>query len=79
MCRKQLKDFLGDNDLAEEVIRESLKDEVQARTFLEDVGRTFPQVLTSVKTRQVAFHVLREVRHFLGRDIRKTQRQMGRW
>ncbi|XP_024027399.1 sodium/hydrogen exchanger 8 [Morus notabilis] len=58
IARQQLHDFLGDSDVASIVINESEAEGEEARTFLEDVRVTFPQVLWVVKTRQVTYSVL---------------------
>ncbi|GAQ89279.1 Na+/H+ antiporter [Klebsormidium nitens] len=64
-ARNQLQEFLRDDSLTNAVIKESLRDEKEARAFLEEVAQTFPQVLTSVKTRQVAFHVLGDLQSYI--------------
>ncbi|PON79235.1 Cation/H+ exchanger, CPA1 family [Parasponia andersonii] len=58
IARQQLHDFIGDSDVASIVNNESEAEGEEARTFLEDVRVTFPQVLHVVKTRQVTYSVL---------------------
>ncbi|KAL7149630.1 hypothetical protein ABFS83_05G054200 [Erythranthe nasuta] len=58
IARQQLHEFIGDSEIAATVIRESEQEGEEARTFLEDVRVTFPQVLRVVKTRQVTYSVL---------------------
>ncbi|XP_048318425.2 sodium/hydrogen exchanger 8 isoform X2 [Ziziphus jujuba] len=58
IARQQLHDFIGDSDVASIVINESEAEGEEARTFLEDVRVSFPQVLRVVKTRQVTYSVL---------------------
>uniref|UniRef100_A0A2N9EHP1 Cyclic nucleotide-binding domain-containing protein n=1 Tax=Fagus sylvatica TaxID=28930 RepID=A0A2N9EHP1_FAGSY len=57
-ARRQLHDFIGDSDIASIVVNESEAEGEEARTFLEEVRVTFPQVLRVVKTRQVTYSVL---------------------
>ncbi|XP_010066529.2 sodium/hydrogen exchanger 8 isoform X1 [Eucalyptus grandis] len=58
IARRQLHDFIGDSDVASTVINESEAEGEEAKSFLEDVRVTFPQVLRVVKTRQVTYSVL---------------------
>ncbi|XP_051144686.1 sodium/hydrogen exchanger 8 isoform X2 [Andrographis paniculata] len=58
LARQQLRDFIGDSDIAAKVIRESEQEGEEARMFLEEVRVSFPQVLRAVKTRQVTYSVL---------------------
>ncbi|KAF3430996.1 hypothetical protein FNV43_RR25726 [Rhamnella rubrinervis] len=58
IARQQLHDFIGDSGVASNVINESEAEGEEARTFLEDIRVTFPQVLRVVKTRQVTYSVL---------------------
>ncbi|XP_028067609.1 sodium/hydrogen exchanger 7 isoform X2 [Camellia sinensis] len=51
----------GDSDIATNVIKESEAEGEEARKFLEEVRATFPQVLHSVKTRQVTYCVLNQL------------------
>ncbi|GAQ86569.1 Na+/H+ antiporter [Klebsormidium nitens] len=64
-AREQLKHFLHDDELAAEVIKESAWFSKEPHMFLEEVAHTFPQVLTTVKTRQVAFHVLGDLMSYI--------------
>ncbi|EPS63755.1 hypothetical protein M569_11027, partial [Genlisea aurea] len=61
IARQQLRDFIGDNEVANLVIVESEQEGEQPRKFLEDVRINFPQVLRVVKTRQVTFSVLKHL------------------
>ncbi|PON63827.1 Cation/H+ exchanger, CPA1 family [Trema orientale] len=58
VSNRPLCDWKGDNDVASIVNNESEAEGEEARTFLEDVRVTFPQVLCVVKTRQVTYSVL---------------------
>ncbi|XWS22922.1 hypothetical protein CRYUN_Cryun29cG0077300 [Craigia yunnanensis] len=64
-ARRQLHEFIGDSDIASIVINESEAEGEEARTFLEDVRITFPQVLRVVKTRQVTYSVLNHLIDYL--------------
>ncbi|KAL4638072.1 hypothetical protein ACB092_03G124000 [Castanea dentata] len=55
IARRQLHDFIGDNDIASTVVNESEVEGEEAKMFLEEVRVTFPQVLRVVKTRQVTY------------------------
>ncbi|KAJ7546491.1 hypothetical protein O6H91_08G041700 [Diphasiastrum complanatum] len=57
-ARRHLRDFIGESEVAEAIIRESQAEGEWARQFLEDVRLTFPQVLRVVKTRQVIYAIL---------------------
>ncbi|XP_028067608.1 sodium/hydrogen exchanger 8 isoform X1 [Camellia sinensis] len=61
IARRQLHDFICDSDIATNVIKESEAEGEEARKFLEEVRATFPQVLHSVKTRQVTYCVLNQL------------------
>ncbi|XP_044489713.1 sodium/hydrogen exchanger 8 isoform X2 [Mangifera indica] len=61
IARQQLHDFIGDSDIASEVIEESKLEGEEAKKFLEVVHVTFPQVLHVVKTRQVTYSVLKHL------------------
>ncbi|KAH7444411.1 hypothetical protein KP509_02G077100 [Ceratopteris richardii] len=60
-ARCQLREFIGESDIAEVVIKESEAQETAAKTFLEDVRLTFPEVLRVVKTKQVTQAILNEL------------------
>ncbi|KAH7430443.1 hypothetical protein KP509_09G099400 [Ceratopteris richardii] len=57
-ARCQLREFIGESNIAEVVIKESEEQEAAAKTFLEDVRLTFPEVLRAVKTKQVTHAIL---------------------
>ncbi|BBN12428.1 Na+:H+ antiporter [Marchantia polymorpha subsp. ruderalis] len=57
-ARHQLREFIGESEVADAVIKESENEEVEARRFLEDVRLLFPQVLRVIKTKQVTYAVL---------------------
>ncbi|KAI5075495.1 hypothetical protein GOP47_0009571 [Adiantum capillus-veneris] len=58
VARRQLRDFIGESEIAEVVIKESEVEEAAAKEFLEDVRLTFPEVLRAVKTKQVTHAIL---------------------
>ncbi|GAB2226023.1 hypothetical protein Droror1_Dr00021806 [Drosera rotundifolia] len=58
IARRQLHDFIGENEVASVVINESEAEGEDARKFLEEVRLSFPQVLRVVKTRQATHSVL---------------------
>ncbi|KAF5191355.1 Sodium/hydrogen exchanger [Thalictrum thalictroides] len=60
-ARRQLHDFLGDNEIAALVIDESEAEGEEARKFLEDVRVIFPQVLRVLKTRQITYSILKQL------------------
>eukprot|EP00249_Psilotum_nudum_P020794 c27850_g1_i1 orf=499-4035(-) len=57
-ARHQLREFIGESEIAEIVIQESESEGAAAKQFLEDVRLSFPQVLRVVKTRQVTYAIL---------------------
>ncbi|KAG6544478.1 hypothetical protein Mapa_014116 [Marchantia paleacea] len=57
-ARHQLRDFIGESEVANSVIKESENEEAEAKRFLEDVRLLFPQVLRVIKTKQVSYAVL---------------------
>ncbi|GMH06732.1 hypothetical protein Nepgr_008572 [Nepenthes gracilis] len=61
IARRQLHEFIGDNEIASVAINESEVDGEEARKFLEEVRISFPQVLRVVKTRQVTYSVLKHL------------------
>lgn len=61
IARRQLHDFIGDDQIASTVINESEAEGEEARKLLEDVRVTFPQVLHVVKTRQATYSVLKHL------------------
>ncbi|PIA30112.1 hypothetical protein AQUCO_05700080v1 [Aquilegia coerulea] len=61
IARRQLHDFLGDNEIASLVINESEAEGEEARKFLEDVRVIFPQVLHVLKTRQITYSILKQL------------------
>nr|XP_048318707.1 sodium/hydrogen exchanger 7-like isoform X3 [Ziziphus jujuba var. spinosa] len=65
IARQQLHDFIGESDVASIVIDESEAEGEEARTFLDDVRMSFPQVLHIVKTRQVAYSLLNHLIDYL--------------
>ncbi|PKA52210.1 Sodium/hydrogen exchanger 7 [Apostasia shenzhenica] len=64
-ARRQLHEFIGNSEVAFTVINESNEEGEDARKFLEDVRITFPQVLRVVKTRQVAYAVLKHLSEYV--------------
>ncbi|KAI7993938.1 Sodium/hydrogen exchanger 7 [Camellia lanceoleosa] len=60
-----------DSDIATNVIKESEAEGEEARKFLEEVRATFPQVLHSVKTRQVTYCVLNQLIDYV-KNLEKT-------
>ncbi|XP_047088764.1 sodium/hydrogen exchanger 8-like isoform X3 [Lolium rigidum] len=71
IARRQLHDFLGDNEIARIVIDESNAMGEEARKFLEEVRYTFPQLLCVLKTRQVTYSVLTHLSEYV-KNLRKT-------
>ncbi|KAJ1697251.1 hypothetical protein LUZ63_005763 [Rhynchospora breviuscula] len=71
MARRQLHDFIGESDIARQVINESIEEGEEAEKFLEDVRVTFPQVLRVVKTRQVTYSVLKHLSEYV-QNLQKT-------
>ncbi|XP_057417539.1 sodium/hydrogen exchanger 7-like isoform X2 [Lotus japonicus] len=65
IARQQLRDFIGDSDVAYAVINESIVEGEEARKFLEDVHVTYPQVLRVVKTRQATYVVLNHLMEYV--------------
>ncbi|XP_010936832.1 sodium/hydrogen exchanger 8 isoform X2 [Elaeis guineensis] len=65
IARRQLRDFIGDSEIATTVINESNAEGEEARKFLEDVHVTFPQVLRVVKTRQVTYSILKHLSEYV--------------
>ncbi|KAL2611522.1 hypothetical protein R1flu_023214 [Riccia fluitans] len=64
-ARRQLREFIGESEIAEFVIKESEDAEVEARRFLEDVRLLFPQVLRVIKTKQVTYAILVRLSHYV--------------
>ncbi|KAJ4960786.1 hypothetical protein NE237_020696 [Protea cynaroides] len=64
-ARRQLHEFIGENEVTSIVIRESEAEGEEARKFLEDVRVTFPQVLRVVKTRQVTYSILQHLSDYV--------------
>ncbi|XP_054823733.1 sodium/hydrogen exchanger 8-like isoform X1 [Prosopis cineraria] len=58
IARQQLHGLIGDSNVSSIIINESVVEGEEARKFLDDVHKTFPQVLRLVKTRQAAYLVL---------------------
>eukprot|EP01018_Ginkgo_biloba_P028675 Gb_12290 [translate_table: standard] len=58
IAQRQLREFIGESEVADVVIQESEAEGEAAKQFLEDVRLTFPQVLRVVKTKQVTYSVL---------------------
>ncbi|CAM6099086.1 unnamed protein product [Calypogeia fissa] len=54
----QLRDFIGESEFSDAVIKESQSEGRDARDFLEDVRLSFPQVLRVIKTKQVTYAIL---------------------
>uniref|UniRef100_A0ACD5Z7M5 Uncharacterized protein n=1 Tax=Avena sativa TaxID=4498 RepID=A0ACD5Z7M5_AVESA len=71
IARRQLHDFLGDNEIARIVIDESNAVGEEAKKFLEEVRCTFPQLLCVLKTRQVTYSVLTHLSEYV-QNLRKT-------
>ncbi|CAM0909401.1 unnamed protein product [Alopecurus aequalis] len=71
IARRQLHDFLGDNEIARIVIDESSAAGEEARKFLEEVRCTFPQLLCVLKSRQVTYSVLTHLSEYV-QNLRKT-------
>ncbi|CAH8353881.1 unnamed protein product [Eruca vesicaria subsp. sativa] len=65
IARHQLHGFLGNNDIASIVISESEVEGEEAKQFLEEVRDSFPQVLSVLKTRQVAHYVLNHLNGYI--------------
>lgn len=65
IARRQLREFIGQSDIAEMIIRESEAEEASAKTFLEDVRLTFPEVLRAVKTKQVTHAILNHLVEYI--------------
>ncbi|MCO5555569.1 hypothetical protein L7F22_009114 [Adiantum nelumboides] len=65
IARRQLRDFIGESEIAEVVIKESEAEEVAAKGFLEDVRLTFPEVLRAVKTKQVTHAILNHLVEYI--------------
>ncbi|EHA8589906.1 putative Sodium/hydrogen exchanger 7 [Cocos nucifera] len=65
IARRELRDFIGDSEIAATVINESNSEGEEARKFLEDVRVTFPQVLRAVKTRQVTYSILKHLSEYV--------------
>ncbi|KAM0936277.1 putative cyclic nucleotide-binding domain, cation/H+ exchanger, rmlC-like jelly roll [Dioscorea sansibarensis] len=63
--RRQLHEFIGDSEIASLVINESTEEGEEARRFLEDVRSSFPEVLRVVKTRQVAYSILKHLSDYV--------------
>ncbi|KAI3951869.1 hypothetical protein MKW92_021475 [Papaver armeniacum] len=65
IARRQLHDFMGDSEIVSLVINESESEGDEARSFLEEVRATFPQVLHVVKLRQVTYAVLKHLSEYV--------------
>ncbi|CDY45278.1 BnaA06g09480D [Brassica napus] len=65
IARQQLRGFLGNSDIASVVIIESEVEGEEAKQFLEEVRDSFPQVLSVLKTRQVAHYVLNHLNGYI--------------
>ncbi|KAL8157683.1 sodium/hydrogen exchanger 8-like isoform X2 [Apium graveolens] len=63
-CR-QLHEFIGESEVTSTVFGESEIEREEAKTFLEDVRVTFPQVLHVLKTRQVTYSVLKHLSDYV--------------
>nr|AVG70998.1 SOS1 protein [Fagopyrum tataricum] len=61
IARRQLREFIGESEIAFNVSNESEAEGEEAKKFLEDVRMSFPQVLRLVKTRQVTHAVLKHL------------------
>lgn len=70
-ARRQLREFIGESEIAETVIRESEAEEASAKQFLEDVRMTFPEVLCVVKTKQVTYAILNHMVEYI-QGLEKT-------
>ncbi|KAL3682883.1 hypothetical protein R1sor_000905 [Riccia sorocarpa] len=64
-ARRQLREFIGESEIADLVIKESEDAELEPRRFLEDVRLLFPQVLRVIKTKQVTYAVLIRLSHYV--------------
>nr|UUA47112.1 salt overly sensitive 1 [Lilium pumilum] len=71
IARRQLHDFIGDSEIASNVILESDEEGEEARKFLENVRVTFPQVLRVVKTKQVTYSILNQLSNYV-QSLEKT-------
>ncbi|XP_042501434.1 sodium/hydrogen exchanger 8-like [Macadamia integrifolia] len=71
IARRQLHEFIGENEVTSIVIKESEDEGGEARQFLEDVRVTFPQVLRVVKTRQVTHSILQHLSDYV-RNLEKV-------
>ncbi|XVF85519.1 hypothetical protein PTKIN_Ptkin17bG0123900 [Pterospermum kingtungense] len=71
IARRQLHEFIGASVIASIVINESEAEGEEAKKFLEDVRKSFPQVLRVVKTRQVTYSVLNHLIDYL-QDLEKV-------
>ncbi|GLJ39011.1 hypothetical protein SUGI_0795200 [Cryptomeria japonica] len=58
IARRQLREFIGESEVAEIIIQESEAEGEPAKQFLEDVQLNFPEVLRVLKTKQVTYSVL---------------------
>uniref|UniRef100_A0A1D1ZC97 Sodium/hydrogen exchanger 7 n=2 Tax=Anthurium amnicola TaxID=1678845 RepID=A0A1D1ZC97_9ARAE len=65
IARRQLHEFIGENEIASIVIGESNKEGEEAKKFLEDVHISFPQVLRVVKTKQVTHSILMHLSNYV--------------
>lgn len=65
IARCHLREFIGESEIAEIVIRESEAEEASARNFLEDIRLTFPEVLCIVKTKQVTYAILNHLLEYI--------------
>nr|CAL44986.1 putative Na/H antiporter [Cymodocea nodosa] len=65
IARRQLREFIGESEIATAVINESEEEGQEARNFLEDVRISFPQVLCAVKAKQVTYSVLKNLSEYV--------------
>ncbi|KAK1439485.1 hypothetical protein QVD17_05304 [Tagetes erecta] len=71
IARQNLHEFIGDSEIALAIINESVKEGEEAKSFLEDIRLTFPEVLHVVKTRQVGRSVLHHLFEYV-QDLKKA-------
>nr|AVZ44366.1 SOS1 [Fagopyrum esculentum] len=71
IARRQLREFIGESEIAFNVSNESEAEGEEAKKFLEDVRMSFPQVLRLVKTRQVTHAVLKHLIDYV-HNLEKT-------